>query len=94
MGSFAAALGPACFFFFRPMRVVGCGGGSYLGFSFCGRSARAAGLHFTPGIGRLPTLSFLLLSSPGGAPPALDCWLPCESLASWPRVFRREASSP
>ena len=22
------------------------------------------------------TLSFLLLSSPGGPPPALDCWLP------------------
>jgi hypothetical protein len=34
MGSFAAALGPAAFFFFLPMRVVGCGGGSYFGFSF------------------------------------------------------------
>jgi hypothetical protein len=37
VGSFAAALGPAALFFFLPMRVVGCGGGSYLGFSFCGR---------------------------------------------------------
>lgn len=34
MGSLAAALGPAAFFFRRPMRVVGCGGGSYLGLSF------------------------------------------------------------
>lgn len=35
MGSFAAALGPACFLFLRPILVVGCGGGSYLGLSFC-----------------------------------------------------------
>jgi hypothetical protein len=33
-GSFAAALEPAAFFFLRPMRVVGRGGGSYLGLSF------------------------------------------------------------
>lgn len=33
-GSFAEALGPACLRFRRPIRVVGCGGGSYLGFSF------------------------------------------------------------
>jgi hypothetical protein len=31
----ADALGPAALRFFRPMRVVGRGGGSYLGFSFC-----------------------------------------------------------
>lgn len=34
VGSFAAALGPACFLFLRPILVVGCGGGSYLGLSF------------------------------------------------------------
>jgi hypothetical protein len=34
VGSFAAALGPACLFFLRPILAVGCGGGSYLGFSF------------------------------------------------------------
>jgi hypothetical protein len=33
-GSFAAALVPAAFFFLRPTRVVGRGGGSYLGLSF------------------------------------------------------------
>ena len=33
-GSFPAALGPACLRFLRPIRVVGCGGGSYLGLSF------------------------------------------------------------
>ena len=37
MGSFVAALGPACLRFLRPRRVVGCGGGSYLGLSFCSR---------------------------------------------------------
>ena len=36
VGSFADAFGPACLRFFRPMRVVGWGGGSYFGFSFCG----------------------------------------------------------
>src|SRR5207248_2993179 len=34
VGSFAEAFGPAAFFLRRPIRVVGCGGGSYLGFSF------------------------------------------------------------
>lgn len=34
-GSFAEALGPAARRFLRPMRVVGAGGGSYLGLSFC-----------------------------------------------------------
>ena len=34
-GSLAEALGPACFRFLRPILVVGCGGGSYLGLSFC-----------------------------------------------------------
>lgn len=34
-GSFAAALVPAAFLFLRPTLVVGRGGGSYLGFSFC-----------------------------------------------------------
>lgn len=33
-GSFADAFGPACLRFLRPMRVVGAGGGSYLGLSF------------------------------------------------------------
>lgn len=33
-GSLAAAEVPAAFFFLRPMRVVGRGGGSYLGLSF------------------------------------------------------------
>lgn len=35
-GSLEDAFGPAALRFLRPMRVVGCGGGSYLGFSFCG----------------------------------------------------------
>ena len=34
VGSFAEAFGPAAFRFFLPIRVVGCGGGSYFGFSF------------------------------------------------------------
>lgn len=34
-GSLEDAFGPAALRFLRPMRVVGCGGGSYLGFSFC-----------------------------------------------------------
>lgn len=34
VGSLADAFGPAAFLFLRPMRVVGCGGGSYLGLSF------------------------------------------------------------
>ena len=34
-GSLAAALVPPALFFLRPMRVVGLGGGSYLGLSFC-----------------------------------------------------------
>jgi hypothetical protein len=34
LGSFADALGPAARRFLRPMRIVGRGGGSYLGF-FC-----------------------------------------------------------
>lgn len=33
-GSLAAVLGPAALRFFFPMRVVGGGGGSYLGLSF------------------------------------------------------------
>lgn len=33
-GNFAAAFGPAALRFLRPILVVGCGGGSYLGFSF------------------------------------------------------------
>ena len=33
-GSFADAFGPAALRFFRPILVVGRGGGSYLGFSF------------------------------------------------------------
>jgi hypothetical protein len=39
VGSFAEAFGPAAFFLRRPIRVVGCGGGSYLGFSFCRQKA-------------------------------------------------------
>src|ERR1700759_1725635 len=35
VGSLAAALGPTALRFRLPMRVVGCGGGSYLGLSFC-----------------------------------------------------------
>jgi hypothetical protein len=35
VGSFADAFGPAARRFFRPIRVVGLGGGSYLGLSFC-----------------------------------------------------------
>jgi len=35
-GSLEDAFGPAALRFLRPMRVVGCGGGSYLGFSFYG----------------------------------------------------------
>jgi len=35
VGSFAEAFGPAALRFLRPIRVVGCGGGSYFGFSFC-----------------------------------------------------------
>jgi hypothetical protein len=34
VGSFAAAFGPAALRFLRPIRVVGCGGGSYFGLSF------------------------------------------------------------
>lgn len=34
-GSLEAVLGPAALRFLRPMRVVGGGGGSYLGLSFC-----------------------------------------------------------
>ena len=34
-GSLEAVLGPAALRFFFPMRVVGGGGGSYLGLSFC-----------------------------------------------------------
>jgi hypothetical protein len=37
VGSFAEAFGPAALRFLRPIRVVGCGGGSYFGFSFCER---------------------------------------------------------
>ena len=33
-GSLAEAFGPAALRFLRPIRVVGWGGGSYLGFSF------------------------------------------------------------
>lgn len=33
-GSLADAFGPACFLFLRPILVVACVGGSYLGFSF------------------------------------------------------------
>lgn len=33
VGSLAAALGPAALRFLRPIRVVGCGGGSYFGLS-------------------------------------------------------------
>ncbi len=36
VGSLAEAFGPAALRFLRPIRVVGCGGGSYLGFSFYG----------------------------------------------------------
>lgn len=35
VGNFAAAFGPACLRFLRPILVVGCGGGSYFGLSFC-----------------------------------------------------------
>lgn len=34
-GSLEAVLGPAALRFLRPRRVVGGGGGSYLGLSFC-----------------------------------------------------------
>lgn len=39
VGSFWAALGPAALRFLRPTRVVGWGGGSYLGLS-CSRELR------------------------------------------------------
>lgn len=39
-GSFAAVLGPAALRFLRPRRVVGGGGGSYRGLSFCRRDVR------------------------------------------------------
>lgn len=35
-GNFAEAFGPACLRFLRPILVVGCGGGSYLGLSLGG----------------------------------------------------------
>jgi hypothetical protein len=53
VGSLAAALGPACLRFLRPIRVVGCGGGSYLGFSFYGETQQ--------GVSRRSTLIYLLL---------------------------------
>lgn len=40
-GNLEAVLGPAALRFLRPMRVVGGGGGSYLGLSFCRRGLRA-----------------------------------------------------
>lgn len=84
VGSFAAALGPAAFLFLRPMRVVGCGGGSYFGLSFyrengqyCelgGEATHAIFLMTTQMYRRKGrTLSFLSFPSPGGPPPALDC---------------------
>ena len=77
MGSLAAALGPACFFFLRPMRVVGCGGGSYLGFSFWrgisagGRYGGSQITHLVAGLfvlviaGRSAARARLLVALPG-----------------------------
>jgi len=77
-GSFPAALAPCCLRFLRPIRVVGWGGGSYLGLSFC--------WWVRDGSHRVEKdLAFLSLSSrpappPGGPPPIPDCWLPLDKL--------------
>jgi hypothetical protein len=55
VGSFAEAFGPAAFFLRRPIRVVGCGGGSYLGFSFC-RRGLSAHVNFPLGTWSFPEL--------------------------------------
>lgn len=39
-GNLEAVLGPAALRFLRPIRVVGGGGGSYFGLSFCRRGLR------------------------------------------------------
>lgn len=62
-GSLAAVLGPACLRFFRPMRVVGGGGGSYLGLSFWRRIDLAGELTLSSGCNQNTYLLILVVSS-------------------------------
>src|SRR3569833_1156071 len=85
VGSFAAALVPAAFLFLRPMRVVGRGGGSYFGLSFCTEQVsklgpprklfgqvRGGGTGTQRGVG----ITFLSLSSlPSPGPPPIPDWV-------------------
>jgi hypothetical protein len=86
-GSFDAVLGPAALRFFRPILVVGGGGGSYLGFSFWRRRLCQLLDSRRPKACQRRRLTFLSLSSlpsPPGPPPMFDCWLPCfQGMLAW-----------
>lgn len=77
-GSLAEAFGPCCLRFFRPMRVVGAGGGSYFGLSFYITRWSDMQMTMLGQQGLIPSHLFYLCCSPREAPgrPCQTGWHP------------------
>ena len=91
MGSLAAALGPAAFFFFLPMRVVGCGGGSYFGLSFCNECQHHM---ITDRASIMYLVLFVLVVAGRAAASSARLLVALRIVSMRPNDLRREASPP